>query len=173
MAKSTPPEQLELLLLLQSMNEKISSARVLNGGFDRLEKQVGEIRDLQAKFNADFQNHVVNDARIEEKIDRLYDPEEGIYSKVAKTEAMLTTLTDNVQRLSDADSMFSDKLTKIEKVSSDTSQKVEAIEKITGKDHKDLVKAVETSKGFWKFTLWAGAGLLAAIGKVIWDLFVV
>lgn len=173
MAKNTPPDQVELLLLLQQMNEKISSARVLNGGFDRLEKQVGEIRDLQAKFNADFQNHVVNDARIEEKIDRLYDPEEGIYSKVAKTEAMLTTLTDNVQRLSDADATFSDKLNKIEKTSSETSQKVEAIQKIAGEDNKDLVKAVKTSKGFWKFAIWAGTGLLAAIGKVIWDLFVV
>lgn len=172
MAKSPSDDVSELKELLLRMENKISHAKVLNGGFDRLEKQVDEIRDLQAKFNADFQNHVQNDARIEQKIDRLYDPEEGIYVKVAKTETMLSTLTENVQRLSDADAKFMTKLGEVEKQASETSQKVTAIQKIAGEDNKELAKAVKTSKGFWKFAIWAGTGILAAIGKLLWDLFV-
>lgn len=173
MGKSVPPDDYNnLMMLLTQVNEKISQARVLNGGFDRLEKQVEDIKQMQQKFNADFENHVMNDERIESKIDRLYDPEEGIYAKVNKTEVMMTQLTENMNRLSDADAKFSTKLERVDETGRTVALKLEALQKITGEDNKDLSKAVKTSKGFWKFALWAGAGIITAVGKMLWDLFV-
>lgn len=173
MAKSVPPgDNNELLLLLMQMHDTISKARVLNGGFDRLEKQVDEIKEMQQKFNADFQNHVVNDERIEAKIDRLYDPEEGIYAKVNKTEVMLTNLTENVERLSDTGKLFATKLAHVEQTGEKTSVIVTSIQKVAGEDNKDLMNAVKTSKGFWRVAVFVGTALITAIGKLLWDVFV-
>lgn len=172
MAKSIPPDSNgELLRLLVQMNEKISSARVLNGGFDRLEKQVTEIKSMQEKLSSDFQNHVQNDDRIEMKIDRLYDPEEGIYAKVNKTQVMVETLSRNVNALTEADTKFASRLQSIEDVALTAATNIKKIEKISGDDFKDLVAVVKTNKGLWKFALWAGAGTLTAIAKLLWDLF--
>jgi DNA repair exonuclease SbcCD ATPase subunit len=171
MAK-TPDDYNEVMRLLLEMNAKIGSARVLNGGFDRLEKQVEDIAKVQNKLVADFENHTVNDERIEKKIDRLYDPQEGIYIKVTKAETLLTQMNESVERLSEADKKFADQLKSVEIATETTARKMTAIEKISGEDHKELATAIKTTKGFWKFAIWIGAGLLTAVGKLLWDLFV-
>lgn len=172
MGKSIPPNNNEeLFRMIVQMNEKISSAKVLNGGFDKLTKQVDEIKEMQIRLGSDFQAHVANDNRIEAKIDRLYDPEEGIYAKVNKTEMMLESLSENVKTLTEVDSKMAKDIKSIEEKSSTTANKVMNLEKISGEDNKDLVTAIKTSKLLWKFVAGAGTGILTAIGKLLWDIF--
>jgi len=165
MATKTPdPEHLEeVRSSLDQIFQKLNSSRALNGGFDRLEEQVSEIKDLQTKLNADFENHKINDERIESKIDRLYDPEEGIYTKVAKIEIKI----DQLQR---TDNRTDERLLSTENSSKVTADKVAAIEAISGKDNEDLAKAVKFGKGFWWMVATIAGGILAAVGKFLIDM---
>jgi outer membrane murein-binding lipoprotein Lpp len=172
MGKSADPEIEQIKELLSQVNQKISSAKVLNGGFDRIEQEVSEIREMQAKLSADFDAHKLNDERIEGKLDRLYDPEAGIYAKVQKTETMIQVLTDKVSALATSDDKFMSRLSGVEDKADVASQKIEAIQKIAGEDNKDLQKSIRLSKGFWWFGGLALTGLLSAVGKFLWDLFV-
>lgn len=164
MAKSPDTEQMEeLRVSLSQIYQKLNSSRVLNGGFDKLEEQVSEIKELQTKLNADFENHKINDDRIESKIDRLYDPEEGIYTKVAKIEIKI----DQLQR---TDNKTDERLQSTETSAKTTADKVAAIETIAGKDNADLIKAVKFGKGFWWMVATIAGGILAAVGKFLVDM---
>lgn len=154
----SPDDLRELMALLQQVNQKVSSARVLNGAFDRLESQIEEIKQTQTK--------------VDEKLDRLYDHESGIYARAQKTDVALATMSEAINKLSEADKKVLEQVEKIEDTVNITVSKVDSIVKITGEDNKDLENAVKTSKGFWKFTLWAGAAFLTAVGKMIWDVFI-
>lgn len=158
MNKGNSEDIKELMSLLQQVNQKVSSARVLNGGFDRLENQIEDIKTTQDRMN--------------EKLERLYDPEDGIYARAQKTDMMLTNMTNTMKNLSDSEQRLLDQVNKIDSTLKTTTGKVESIEKIAGEDNKDLENAVKTSKGFWKFVLWVGAALATAVGKIIWDFFV-
>jgi len=162
----------QIKALLTQINQKIGSAKVLNGGFDRLEAEVSQIKSMQAKLNVDFESHKQNDSRIEEKLDRLYDPEDGIYSKLHKSEGMIANLTNKVDALSNFDEKMHIRVSSVEKRTDDTDSKIKQIQKVAGEDNKDLQKAVKLSKGAWWFGGFVLTGLLSAIGKFLWDLFV-
>lgn len=155
---SSPDDLRELMEMLKQLNQKVSTARVLNGAFDRLEGQIEEIKQTQSK--------------VDEKLERLYDPETGIYARAQKTDAALASMSEAINKLSEADKKVLAQVEKMEDTVNTTATKMEAVEKITGEDNKDLENAVKTSKGFWKFTFWAGAAFLTAVGKMVWDLFV-
>jgi chromosome segregation ATPase len=162
----------EIKSLLNEINQKIRSAKVLNGGFDTLQTEVAQIKNLQAKLNADFEAHKVNDTRIEEKLDRLYDPEDGIYSKIHKSETMMTALHEKVGSLNSFDEKIQVRLSDIEKKADTAQSDIKQIQKIAGEDNKELAKAVKLGKGVWWFLGFAITGLLSAVGKFLWDLFV-
>lgn len=172
MAKSSDQEIEQIKELLGQVNKKLSSARVLNGGFDKLELEVSQIKDLQTKLNSDFESHKVNDERLESKIDKLYDPETGIYAKVQKTENMISGLSDKISGLAAIDEKLQVRLSSIETKADTTQNNLEQIKKITGEDNKELRKSIRLSKGFWWFLGFTVTGLLSALGKLIWDLFV-
>lgn len=159
MPKGSPDSNDELMELLKQVNQKVSSARILNGAFDKLEIQIEEIKQNQNKAD--------------EKLERLFDPEEGIYAKAQKTELLLSNMAVAIDKLTEFDKKVFEQVKNMEDTVKTTVSKVDSIEKISGADNKDLENAVKTSKGFWKFTLWAGAALLTAIGKMAWDLFIV
>jgi chromosome segregation ATPase len=162
----------EIKSLLIQINQKIRSAKVLNGGFDVLQTEVAQIKSLQAKLNADFEAHKVNDTRIEQKLDRLYDPEDGIHSKLHKSETMIAALHEKVGTLNSFDEKIQSRLSDIEKKADTAQADIKQIQKIAGEDNKELAKAVKLGKGVWWFGGLALTGLLSAIGKFLWDLFV-
>lgn len=172
MAKSDDPELEQIKNLLSQVNNKLVNAKVLNGGFDRMEQELHSVKQMQVKLNADFEAHKMNDERIEGKLDKLYDPEGGIYSKVQKTEAMLQNLTAKIDGLNVTDGEFKNRLGQIEDTAKIALLKTKDIEKITGKEHEDLLKSIRLSKFAWWFGGFAGVGLLSAVGKLLWDLFI-
>jgi chromosome segregation ATPase len=172
MGKSTDTEIEQIKEILSQVNQKLLNAKVLNGGFDRLQEEISEIKQLQSKFNTDFEAHKLNDDRIESKLDRLYDPEVGIYSKVHKTETMIENLTTKVDNLSLTDEKIQARISATEIKANNTLEKVESIQKITGEDNKELQRSIRLSKGFWWFIGFAGVGLLSALGEFLWRLFV-
>lgn len=171
MVKPSDENSENLQEILQEL-KKISSAKVMNGGFDRLVGEVAQVKEMQAKLNIDFEAHKINDDRIETKLDRLYDPETGIYTQLRKTEAVVSNLNEKVSSLKMVDDKIFNKLDAVTEQSAQTAKELGDIKKITGEEHKELQKAVKLTRGAWWLGGLAITGLLSALGKLLWDLFV-
>ena len=163
----------ELLSELKQIKLKINSAKVLNGGFDRLEIEVSEVKKLQNKLSADFDVHKEKVDRIENKLERLFDPEGGIYMKVQKAEMTLGNLEDKITSLISVDEKVSLRLTTAENNATGAFTKINEIQKITGDNHTNLIRSIKLSKGIWWFAGFAATGFLSALGKLLWDYFTV
>lgn len=172
MAKISDQENVEKFVkLLEQINGKISNARVLNGGFDKLEAEVNEIKKAQFKLVIDSENSKENIERLEFKLDKIFDPEEGIYPKIKRTELIMENLDSKMNHLRLADDKFSEKLVKLESTVDKADKDFNQLKKITGEDHKELKKAIKLSTGLWWFVGFTTTGLLSAVGKLIWDYF--
>lgn len=172
MTKPNDSELEQIKLLLSQMNSKLGNAKVLNGGFDRMEQELHSVKQMVVKLNADFEAHTINDERLESKLDKLYDPEDGIYSKVQQTETLIKEVYQKVDSLGIADGEFKARLGEIEDTAKTAKRKVADIEKIAGEEYEELRKSIRLSKFLWWFGGFAGVGLLSALGKLLWDLFV-
>jgi predicted nuclease with TOPRIM domain len=171
MAKIPDIDAEQLKDLLVQINDRISSAKVLNGGFDRLEKEVSEIKKMQSEMKSEMASSQTNQERMENKLDRLYDPEAGIYSKVQKAEIMLVDLNQKMSKLTTEDQILQTKIEKIEEKAEIATLDLEKLKKVTGENHEDLSKSIKISKGFIWFSGITLAGFLSALGKFLWDLF--
>lgn len=169
MAKSSDPESDQLKELLIQINDRISSAKVLNGGFDRLEKEVAEIKKMQTETKLEIATSQVNQERMEGKLDRLYDPEDGIYAKVQKTEMLIGTLGQKMTSLSDSDKELKSKLDLLDEKAQNVSSDIEKLKTVTGDDLEHLSKSIRISKGFIWLSGITLAGFLSALGKFLWD----
>lgn len=161
----------ELLSELKQIKLKINSAKVLNGGFDRLEIEVSEVKKLQNKLSVDFDVHKEKVDRIENKLERLFDPEGGIYMKVQKAEMTLGNLDTKIASLISVDEKVSQRLSETEKNAINAFDKINEIQKITGDNHSNLIRSIKLSKGIWWFAGFAATGFLSAFGKLLWDYF--
>lgn len=173
MAKVSDPEKLEdLTKLLETIEKKISNAKVLNGGFDRLELEVDEIKKIQLKLLVDFENSKNNIEKMGNKMDKIFDPTDGFYPKMSRAETILESLNQKVASLSSADEKFSTKLSEIEREATNNTKDIVEIKKITGEGHETLRKSIKVSNGIWWLLVMTTTGLLGAIGKLIWDFFI-
>lgn len=172
MAKSQEQDTLDKFVkLLEQINSKISSARVLNGGFDKLEIEVDEIKKAQFKLVIDSENAKANIERMESKLDKIFDPSDGFYPKIKKAETMLESLDSKISALKTTDDKFYHNISELEKLAKKTEKEIDDIKKITGKDHGELEKSIKISNVVWWFIGFTTTGLLSAIGKLIWDYF--
>ncbi len=173
MAKIPSVDQLEELTnLLNQINRKISSAKVLNGGFDKLEIEVDEIKKAQLRLIVDFENSKFNAERMESKLDKIFDPEDGLYHKINKTEAALENLGQRFNNLAVVDEKVMTRLSTVENLSETTTGDLAELKKITGQDHDALRKSIKISNGVWWLIAMTTTGLIGAIGKLIWDFFI-
>lgn len=161
----------EFVRLLEDIDRKLSSARVLNGGFDKLESEVNEIKKIQLRLLVDFENSKNNIERMDSKIDKIFDPTDGFYPKINKAETMLHNLNEKIALLSTTDEKFFNKISVLEKVSEQNQKELLEIKKVTGDDNEALRKSIKISSGVWWLIAMTTTGLLGAIGKLIWDSF--
>lgn len=173
MPKGSEQETLEnFIKLLEQINGKISNARVLNGGFDKLEIEVNEIKRAQLKLVIDAENSKANIERMESKLDKIFDPNDGFYPKIKKTELMLESLDSKISSLASADERFSKSISELDSLARQNEKEMREIKKITGDDHENLKKSIKISSTVWWLIGFTTTGLLSAIGKLIWDYFV-
>lgn len=173
MPKNSEQESLEnFVKLLEQINNKISGARVLNGGFDKLEGEVDEIKRAQLKLVIDAENSKANIERLESKLDKIFDPNDGFYPKIKKTEMMLESLDSKISSLASADERFSKNIAEIDALSKKNEKEMQEIKKITGDDYDNLKKSMKISSTVWWLIGFSATGLLSAIGKLIWDYFI-
>ena len=167
--------KLEMLeTLLKGINDKLQKAEVLNGGFDRLQKDmaslrgdVGEIRTEVLKLNVEL-THVRGQngefkKQLEDFSGAIYHPDDGIYSRIRRTSDLEDLREQKIDKA----------IQKIDEVQKtiDPIQKTDMdLKKIAGDDLKELSTIVKTRQNIDRIFWILVSAILAGAGKMLWDL---
>jgi len=167
--------KLEMLeTLLKGINDKLQKAEVLNGGFDRLQKDmaslredVGEIRTEVLKLNVEL-THVRGQngefkKQLEDFSEAIYHPDDGIYSRIRRTSDLEDLREQKIDKA----------IQKIDEVQKtiDPIQKTDMdLKKIAGDDLKELSTIVKTRQNIDRIFWILVSAILAGAGKMLWDL---
>lgn len=137
---------------LGHIQEKLKSAHVLNGGFDRLMEKVDSIEGTQEKILGELNTVKAT----------IYDPDTGIYSRIKAVDDR------GDERGHAFDKSISEIKVAQDKISETTKEHADEVEKV-----KDLEKKVEELTK-WKATankiIWAiVVPIVTTFGKIIYD----
>lgn len=151
--------------LLSKISKKIESSAVLNGGFDKLVLAVDHIKEKQNQQT--------------EKLDKLYDPDTGLFSRVKQLENDLQLLDKNFSTYTETNTQnferIEEKLEKIEsvnKTATDALGITKRLQRIAGEDLQDLNKTIELHKRFSNI-YWALIALvITGLGNLIWQIVI-
>jgi len=169
MSDSERDEKIDKLL------ELLIEAPALNGGFAKLSDAVKNIKDTNTKVLYELQlvktNQNVHTKKIEDMHESLYDPDNGLFSRVTAAikdnkaqEAGIEFIKQKTEHLETAHTDFAKKIALLE-------EKHDAIERIAGKDLQELHSTISIRKNmlraFWIFI----TGTIAGLAKFLWDIF--
>lgn len=176
-SKSSPTlnEHPEIASLLQEISTKLAKAEVLNGGFDRmqahleeLKQDVGEIRTEVYKVNIDLRTITAQNTEFKQELGKvneaIYHPDNGIYTRIQKSTSSQTSRDkEMVSALK--------KIDKVEKVIVPIQRTQDELTEIAGRDLKELESIVKTramlNKMFWLMVV----AIIGAGGKTLWEFF--
>ena len=157
--------------LLAKMSRKIESSTVLNGGFDKLVTIVESIKERQSEQT--------------DKLDqislRLYEPTEGLFSRVQQLEndtaKVIESVDANTQANHEAfkkiekhiEKIDSEKLEEIKKTAHEANDVTKRLKRIGGEDLEHVQKTVDLNKKL--STLYWGmiAAAIAGFGNLVWQ----
>lgn len=159
---------------LDELLELVRHAPALNGGFDKLSDAVENIKDTNTKVLYELQlvktNQDVHTKKIEDMHKAMYDPDDGLYSRVS------TAINDNKGQEEDI-SEIKQKAEHIEDIQEELVRKVEAIEekqnaieRVAGKDLQELRSTISTRKNMMRAVWVFLTGAIAGIAKFLWDI---
>lgn len=89
----------EILNFVRSINEKVKSSHVLNGGFENLMKNVSDLKSAQEQMQT-AQDIIKDDVKsVKEELyelkTKLYDPEDGVLNRIKTLEVVEKVLTQD------------------------------------------------------------------------------
>jgi hypothetical protein len=167
----TKNDNKDLQLLVESIATKINAAPALNGGFDRMLVMVEHIQDRQEETAE----------KVDKIHDGLYEPDDGLYARVKAVETIQAEIAKRHTEHLAADEKhmqnIADDIKKLNETDGDMIKKFNTsirLQKIAGDDLEKLESVIKV-KSTWA-TIWSKAswiligGILAAVGKTIWEL---
>lgn len=167
----TKTDNKELQQTVESIAKKIHGAPALNGGFDRMLVIVEHIREKQ-----DDTTEKINKIH-----DDLYEPDDGLYARVKMVENVTADFAKKQTEhlITDERTLVSlnESLKKLSEKDDDLGKKAETtlrLKKIAGEDLEKLESMIRVKSvwlNVWSKAVWLlGGGILAAIGKTVWEL---
>jgi hypothetical protein len=167
----TKTDNKELQQTVESIAKKIHGAPALNGGFDRMLVIVEHIREIQ-----DDTTEKINKIH-----DDLYEPDDGLYARVKMVETVAADFAKKQAEhlATDEKTLVSlnESLKKLSEKDDDLGKKAETtlrLKKIAGEDLEKLESMIRVKSvwlNVWSKAVWLlGGGILAAIGKTVWEL---
>jgi chromosome segregation ATPase len=167
----TKTDNKELQQTVESIAKKIHGAPALNGGFDRMLVIVEHIREKQ-----DDTTEKINKIH-----DDLYEPDDGLYARVKMVETVAADFAKKQAEhlATDEKTLVSlnESLKKLSEKDDDLGKKAETtlrLKKIAGEDLEKLESMIRVKSvwlNVWSKAVWLlGGGILAAIGKTVWEL---
>lgn len=167
----------QLQEMVAEISRKINGAAALNGGFDRMMVVVEHIQKNQQETSETL-------GKIH---DGLYDPQDGLYIRMKvmeksaeefgkKLDAHFAADEKAARDLNENLKQMREKSEKIDRSLDDKVATTTRLKKIAGEDLEKLDAVIKSraanlslgSKIFWIL----GGGLLAAVGKTIWELII-
>ena len=167
----TKTDNKELQQTVESIAKKIHGAPALNGGFDRMLVIVEHIREKQDDTTEEI-NKIHDD---------LYEPDDGLYARVKMVENVAADFakkqTEHLATDEKALVSLNESLKKLSEKDDDLGKKAETtlrLKKIAGEDLEKLESMIRVKSvwlNVWSKAVWLlGGGILAAIGKTVWEL---
>lgn len=160
----------DLQVVVETIAKKINNSPALNGGFDRMMVMVEHIQERQEEANA----------KIDRIHDNLYEPDDGLYARVKTVEVVASDFAKRQnEHLASDEKVMSQLTSGLKKLDDDLTDKLvttKKLKKIAG-DELERLESMIRSKNVW-LSIWSksawllGGGILAAIGKTVWDLIV-
>ena len=153
--------------LLAKISHKIDSSTVLNGGFDKLVTIVESIKQRQSE-----QTDTLDQINT-----RLYEPKEGLFSRVQQLENDTDVLSNKVARDAQENNAnfgkiekYFEKVEEIKSTAAESANVTSRLQRIGGKDLESIEKSVDLNKKlsslYWALLLLG----LSGIGNVVWQL---
>jgi predicted nucleic acid-binding Zn-ribbon protein len=144
MATSSERELLEMLV------KKMGESSALNGGFEKLCIMIEHIQEEQTKSGI----------KLDKVSEALYDPNNGLFSRVKAIESKLDTNIENLNRKVDNIPDVKDDVDDLKKFQA-------AVESIAGKQLEELNELVKLRKNlahvYWALALSAAAAFLSML----------
>lgn len=153
--------------LLAKISRKIDSSAVLNGGFDKLVIVVDSIKQRQSEQSD----------KLDQINTRLYEPKEGLFSRVQQLENDMSNVGDKIDANTKEDTdhrekveKYFEKIESIKKTTEETQLATKRLQRIGGEDLQEIEKTVELNKKL--STLYWGmvAVALSGFANIIWQL---
>lgn len=180
MAKIDDPTQIEYLRLL----ERLSNSSALNGGFDRLQESITELKDIQTstkedvnKVSYEVEHFKTNFKRVEEKIDRIYDPEDGLFHRVTKTEDFakgalksIDQLNKKIEDVVQSHSDVTEEISLLKKSTQDITGKITLLNSVAGENFEELHSTIKVKKNLSKMIWLFITGFFGTLAKILWDI---
>ncbi len=164
------PQNKDLQVVVETIAKKINNSPALNGGFDRMMVIVEHIQEKQEEANN----------KMDRIHDSLYDPDDGLYARVKSVEVVTSDFAKRQdEHLSSDEKVLSQLTNSLKKLNEDLMDKLvttKKLKKIAG-DELERLELMIRSKNVW-LSIWSkaawllGGGILAAVGKTVWDLIV-
>jgi DNA repair ATPase RecN len=170
---STPNTVTTVEALLNTISTKLAKAEVLNGGFDKMQKHleelkqdVGEVRTEIYKVNVDLRTITLQNTEFKEGLgklnDAIYHPDNGIYTRIQKTASAQDSRDKKMDKALE-------KIDNVEKIIVPLQRTQDELTEIAGKDLQELENIVKTraviNRMFWLMVV----ALLGAGGKGLWE----
>jgi hypothetical protein len=160
----------DLQQMVEIIARKINNSPALNGGFDKMMVIVEHIQQKQDETNE----------KIHEIYNGLYQPDDGLYARVKSTENEAISVSKRLDQHLSADEKLQNDMNssfkKLVEKDEEFSKKAETtikLKKIAGDDLEKLESVIKTKNAWlniWSKIIWIlGGGILAEIGKKIWE----
>lgn len=153
--------------LLKSINDTVSSARVLNQGFDEIREDLSDLKESQIRSEMEIKSMRSNEAIFRQKIsdisELLYHPQDGIYKKINDN-----SLNDKIfeEKLDNA----IQKIENIEEKIAPFEKTDKELKRITGNNLDELGSIVKTKETINKIFWIILTAFLGASVKIFWDI---
>lgn len=165
MAKDTDDEATKKLLQI------IVESPFMNGGFNRIENAISDIKESQddmkndvTRMSSEFNYTKEKIDSINKKVDVIYDPQHGLFTKVLYNEQLTKQNESHINTLNT-------ELTKLKNDHREITSKIKILNDIGGDNFEEIQSTVAMKQHFTKATWLILTGFLGTLGKILWDIF--
>ena len=144
----------ELVSMFLTLQEKLNSP-VFNGGFDRL---LGKVENIEANLK-------VASAAVETLNRLIYEPDEGLFSRIKKVEADRVI---ELQKISSAQEKFKEDIGEIKVSIAENSTTTKDVQELKTKVDALTLWRAELARKLWIMI----PVVIALLGKIGWDIIV-
>ena len=147
-------------------------------------RKVTELKDIQTatkedinKVSYEVEHFKSNFKRVEDKIDRIYDPEDGLYLRVTQvennnenTQKSIEQLDEKIHDINKAHSNTKQEMYLLKKTTEDISSKMILLNNVAGENFEELHSTIKVKKNLSKMIWLFITGFFGTLAKILWDI---